>query len=391
MTTTLERPLLEIEFAAPAAPDRIVMDARPGPATFDDRVRALLPFGFTERQTQFLVTVALNSGVCLRRHYAAFAGLRHGQGVRDFFARLVRRRLASCVTFRRDRGFVYQLHASAIYDAIGQPDNRHRRGMSPALIARKLMLLDYVLVAPANAWYATEADKVALFTHQFHVPLADLPHRVYRTPLPGVALTTTRYFIHKQPIGLTGSSASEVERANRPADPQEATPPTAVSFVYLVTDSTSQAFRQFLDDHARLFAHLPAWRVIAVFPRHVNGEPPCARAFQQFAGAAQRARSVLEVAALRQYFRARDLHDRGEIAQLSVAEIDQWRAARRHYGAPAFESLYRHWQHAGDAAFGLADASARAVANAITSGHGQLVTSQLPWRYDRFGTRAGIA
>ena len=43
--------------------------------TFEERVSAVTPFGFSDRQTRFLVTVALHSGFCLRRHYAAFAGL----------------------------------------------------------------------------------------------------------------------------------------------------------------------------------------------------------------------------------------------------------------------------------------------------------------------------
>ena len=34
---------------------------------------------------------------------------------------------------------------------------------APAVIARKLMLLDYVLTVPEGDWYATEEDKVALF------------------------------------------------------------------------------------------------------------------------------------------------------------------------------------------------------------------------------------
>ena len=69
--------------------------------TFDERVRALEPLGFSERQTRFLVTVALHSGFCLRRHYMAFAGLKYGAGVRDFLDRLVARKLATRLDFRR--------------------------------------------------------------------------------------------------------------------------------------------------------------------------------------------------------------------------------------------------------------------------------------------------
>jgi hypothetical protein len=35
--------------------------------TFDERVTALAPLGFTPRQTRFLVTAALHGGYCLRR------------------------------------------------------------------------------------------------------------------------------------------------------------------------------------------------------------------------------------------------------------------------------------------------------------------------------------
>jgi len=41
---------------------------------FDDRVKTVLQFGYTERQARFLVTVMLHSGVCaapvrgVRRH-----------------------------------------------------------------------------------------------------------------------------------------------------------------------------------------------------------------------------------------------------------------------------------------------------------------------------------
>ena len=62
--------------------------------TFEERVTALTPLGFTPRQTRFLVTAALHSGYCLRRQYLAFAGVRYGKNVRDFLEALVRRQLA---------------------------------------------------------------------------------------------------------------------------------------------------------------------------------------------------------------------------------------------------------------------------------------------------------
>jgi hypothetical protein len=43
------------------------------------------------------------------------------------------------------------------------------------VIARKLMLLDYVLSVPEASWYATEDDKVVVCTRHLGVALADLP------------------------------------------------------------------------------------------------------------------------------------------------------------------------------------------------------------------------
>jgi hypothetical protein len=113
--------------------------------TLDDRVPALAFLGLTPRQTRFIALVALHSGYCLRRQYLTFAGLRYGKNVRAFLDGLVDRGLATRFAYRRDRGHLYHLCARSIYRAIDQEDNRNRRHTSPALIARKLMVLDHVL------------------------------------------------------------------------------------------------------------------------------------------------------------------------------------------------------------------------------------------------------
>ena len=59
---------------------------------YDLSTAAVEKLGFTERQSRFLVTVMLHSGVCMLRHYCTFAGIVCGQNVREFFWRLVSRR-----------------------------------------------------------------------------------------------------------------------------------------------------------------------------------------------------------------------------------------------------------------------------------------------------------
>ena len=97
------------------------------------------------------------------------------------------------------------------------------------MIARKLMLLDSVLTAPDAEWYATEEDKVALFTRELGIPLGDLPQRVY-APTNRQRRTTTRYFVHKLPVYLTADRA-------------------VIHFVYLVHDDSGHGLAQFLHDH----------------------------------------------------------------------------------------------------------------------------------------------
>jgi hypothetical protein len=336
--------------------------------TFDKRVAALTSLGFSERQTRFLVMVALHSGFCLRRHYTTFAGLQHGAGVRDFLDRLVSRRLARRFDFRPDRGHVYHLCNSSIYTAIDQDDNRNRRRTSPALIARKLMLFDYVLAHRDADWYATEADKVALFTGRFAVPAGDLPQRVYvsrsrRTP------PTFRYFIHKLPICLTGE-------------------PPAVSFVFLVTDTTGQAFEQFLKDHLTLLNRLPTWRVVAVAPRHIPGLPACEAAFRNFAAHVQRPRAHDETEALGTYFTLLDRIERDDLQEISVDTMRQFQSTSQRFGAAEFEVLFQRWKTEGPSV--LVNANARGLLSALDERRGTFVTYQLPIRYDRFGTHAGV-
>jgi hypothetical protein len=86
--------------------------------TNQDRVKAVVEFGFTERQARFLVTVMLHSGACLLRQYTTFAGIVHGQKTRKFFRKLVTRGYATAYACRHNRGRVYHIHHKALYRAM---------------------------------------------------------------------------------------------------------------------------------------------------------------------------------------------------------------------------------------------------------------------------------
>lgn len=327
--------------------------------TFEERVHALKHLRLTDRQTRFVVTVALHSGYCVRRQYLAFAGVRYGKNVRDFLDGLVLRGLALRFTYRMDRGHVYHLHARSLYRAIEQEDNRNRRVASPALIARKLMLLDCAIGTPDVEWFVTEMDKVELFTNRLAVPAADLPHHVVAvaSDTPGNA---TRYFVHKLPIYLAGE-------------------PAVPHFVYLASDTSARAFEHFLRDHALLFSRLSAWAVVCVRPSHVTDVSEFERAFHRFVSGA----ASVPDARLSTLFRVRRLVEDGQLGQLSAVELHQYRTWSRLYEARQFDREYSAWVTAGEAPV--------AEVSTVNLAEGRLHIQTLPHAYEQFGSMAGVA
>ena len=166
----------------------------------EERVGAIRNEGFTERQAAFLVTVMLHAGVCMVRQYCAFAGIKHGHNAREFFSRLVERRIATPYAALHARARLYHIHHRRLYTAIGEPNSRFRKPLPAGRAMERLMILDAILDQPAIPWLATEGDKWAHFIRTFGTALTIewLPQLRFGTP-PHV---TVRYFPDRQPIGI---------------------------------------------------------------------------------------------------------------------------------------------------------------------------------------------
>ena len=93
-----------------------------------EAARTATPFGLTDRQSLFLLTVMLHSGVFVGRQYAAFAGITHGQKVHDFIEELVARKFVTPIELgSTGRTRIIHVHHKPLYGVIGEPDNRNRR------------------------------------------------------------------------------------------------------------------------------------------------------------------------------------------------------------------------------------------------------------------------
>lgn len=170
--------------------------------TNEERIRALMRFGYNPEEAAFLVLAALHSGYFLRRQYLFFVNGSKGWKDVNLLNKLSQNRHLAVDSYRPG-SFVYHLSAKPMYDALGERDNRNRRERQPATIKRKLMGLDFVLEHPGYRYLATESEKAAFFVEECGIARSDLPARWYTSSKS--APPAVRYFVDKFPLYITES------------------------------------------------------------------------------------------------------------------------------------------------------------------------------------------
>jgi hypothetical protein len=205
-----------------------------------DRLAAIRASVFTPRQARYLMRMLEHAGVCLPRHYRAFAGIAHGRETHRFFDKLVAGGFATTdLAAPAQAGRIYHVQYKPWYRLLGAPDHRHRKPMSVGRAVERLMVLDGVLAEPHVTWLGLARDKAATFTNPpFCLPLDALP----RTTVGGVV----RLFPDPFPIGLA--------------------PNGTWLFLYLITSPLPTAFRTFLTRHVALLSALPSWCLRLLIP-----------------------------------------------------------------------------------------------------------------------------
>jgi hypothetical protein len=332
--------------------------------TLAERVKAIAALGFTERQAGFLVTVLLHGGVCMDRHYCAFAGIAHGQKTTDFFAKLVDLKLAAAYVIGHRRARLFHLRNRILYDAIGEPDNRFRKPMGMSLAIERLMVLDAVLGCRGVSWLATEREKVAHFSILLRTRLAqnEFPHLRFGSG----AAACVRFFPDKLPIGVVDQGREHV-------------------FGYLVRRSAPVDFRAFLHRHAELLRALGRWVIRLWIPGHFrDSRDAYESAWRQEYAAPLRLSTADE---LRWFFTQR--RARSGAGEKTGRESHRYAEAARAFRSPRYRVLYRAWLRYGARA--LDAVSSPALADAISRGTGRLETELLPRRYLHLSSLVGTS
>lgn len=211
-----------------------------------ERVKAVMAFGFTERQARFLVHVLVHAGVFVERQYCTFAGITHGQKSTDFLRKLVEWRFATAINVGPlHRGRLFHVHYKPLYAAIDEADNRHRKRAPTGRWIERLMILDAVIDDSTRTWLGTEGDKRRYFMR--HVGDRLKVDEYPRLRFGDGDNKTDRLFPDKLPIGLPSEGWDQV-------------------FLYLINRPHPMDFRVFLVRHAELLRALHKWTIRVLVP-----------------------------------------------------------------------------------------------------------------------------
>ncbi len=319
-----------------------------------ERLHAIAAFGFTDRQTRFLMEVLLHSGVFLERQYCQFADIAHGQKSTNFIRTLVDRRFATPVTpGKLHRGRMFHVHYKPLWTAIREPDSRFRKRAAPGRLIERVMLLDAVLDDRSMIWLASAVDK----RHHFQDHLRDRfelidmpqlrfgegPSRIYR------------HFPDKLPIG------DDRERSDHHV------------FMYLVTTPVPWDFRLFLLRHIPLLRQLSRWTIRLLFPK------PLVRARQSYLHAAREhlvgAARGRNVSMIEEMFQ-----QRRRLAEPNPEPpYARYQEDVRLTSAPRFRALYHQWLADPERTLWFADSNV--LSDALERGLGRVECVELSRQY----------
>ena len=268
-------------------------------------------FGYTAREAEFIVTVALHSGYFLMRQFSSYGG----KVANRFGKKVVAWEHAKVRKFASNTS-LYHLNSKALYRAIGQENNRHRRAHESFQVRSKVMGLDYVLAHPNHRFLPTEQDKLAYFCGERNIPESVLPTKTYA----GKGGNTKRFFVDKYPIRI---------------DP--ATGKVTFCFVDDVAFS-GLGFETWLAQYDAISRAIRDAEVVFVSTNPTSFEP----ARKQF----QRQYSTHEgvsAAQLLAYFEMRKNLEATGFRGVSITVLDNFKKLRKTFSDAKFEEKYKAW------------------------------------------------
>ncbi len=126
---------------------------------------------------------------------------------------------------------------------------------------------------------------------------------------------------------------------------------------------------------------------MSVCPAHVAGLAACQAVFDRYVRSSEPLVSTAQPTELRWYFLTRRAVEQDDLSDLSVADLDRFRRARRQFVAPPFEGLYANWLQRGDAVF----LEVLTLGGDTVRARGRLLLHTRPFTYGQCGSMAGVS
>ncbi len=289
-------------------------------------VAAIERYGYTSTEARFLYLVATHSGYFTQQQFFRFAGVqRGGMGTRLTQKAIQHGHIRTARLARHT--LIYNLFSRPFYESIDKDNLRNRRRLSDELIRIRLLMLDYVLAHTDLDYLETEHDKVRYFHDDLGLPLALLPHRIYKGTRS--QSQTERYFVDRFSIFLN----------HQESDSAQSVP----TFVYCDSANNSLVgFLSYLENYRPLFRRLPEFDLIYAAPNAVKFLRAEAFFTRLFAPSPR-----VNPQHLRQYFSVRQLWENGQTDKLTRSDRDLLRDGDQRYQSKIFADAYREWTSKG--------------------------------------------
>jgi hypothetical protein len=300
--------------------------------TNEERIENVKSLGYSQREATFLVLAALHAGYFLRRQYCAFAGSEWGGADGKLIEKMLSRCHAKELEVRNWRR-IYNISSKAVFEALGEVDNRNRRLHEPQTIKARLMALDYVIAHPEFVWYPTESERISLFTEQLGVHRVHLP--VWRYASRKNDELTLRWFVDKPPIFMSGADET-------------------VHFCFVDPGfHTADSFASFLRNYRPVCARLTRFELIYITEASHAAER-ASRMFKRFFSRDKTPPEDPLVADLLRYFGDRREHEVNGLSGFDKQRLDRYREDRKRFSAERYQRFFDAWKLRGEAVLAAA-------------------------------------
>jgi hypothetical protein len=292
-----------------------------------ERINALATFGYTERESEFLYTVATFSGFFVQRQFSGYLGINGRGPVTDLTAKALQKKHVREYTAERGARKMYHLFTHSLYAAIGKENSRNRKVGRYGLLDKpsiRILTLDFVLAQAHLRYLEEEADKVEYFTKHEHISLDVIPSHTFVGKNGSQA---RRHFIERFPIFVSDNANS------------------SVALTYIEDEVRSlQTFGSFLQRYRPLLqAGQGRFKLIFASDSALNF-PSVERLFRQVFSLVQNQRQTQQ---LKRFFWLRKMAEEKRFKELAHRDVIEWQRGVKRYSAPEYEQQYDVWKRTG--------------------------------------------